>query len=109
MIEIHTGILCDTCKKKFYSLITTEYPLSKEIEGHANCPGCGKHYLYKYEYETNFKCIPTTILGRFFNWVLRTNHCIVEHFTKTESVGTELFPRHCLCGEDILLIQRRTL
>ena len=108
MIEIHTGVQC-TCGQKFYALLTADTPLSQGIEGQTECPKCGKNNTYKYEYSAKFTCIPSSIVGRFFNWVRSEKHCIMDHFTKTESVGIEVFPRRCLCGTEILLTQRRTL
>ena len=108
MIEIHTGIQC-SCGKNFYALLTTDTPLAQGIEGHVECPECGKEHIYKYEYSAKFPCLPASPLARFFNWLRPKAHYIAEHFTKTESPGVEVFPRRCLCGTEILLTQRRIL
>ena len=108
MIEIHTGIQC-SCGQKFYALITIDTALPKEINGTVDCPKCHRVRKYKYEYEGNFKCVPSSLLGRFFNWFKSRQHYISSHFTKTEAVGKEVFPRKCCCGKEILLVQRRVL
>lgn len=102
MIEVHTKLECK-CGKSFHHMMTGDIALASRLRVDALCPFCGELNQAEYEFSAEFPCIKK---WKFWS----KKHFIVDHFTCNEgTLETEIFPRKCFCGKEILLKQRRIL
>ena len=103
MVEIHTQIECKKCHQLFWAVYVNSAALPKSIEKEVECPRCKSKNQYAYEFSGEFPCIPK----RWQFWKKRAHH-IENHFSKNNlGEDIKLFPRHCICGEEVLIMQRR--
>lgn len=110
MITIHTEISCE-CGKQFTVPFWDGTAIPKNLVINKKCPFCGAMNTAKYVFDADFKCIkPITIVGRILRFLgfKEELHYIKDH-SSLNSSQEEYFPRHCACGQEILLRQRRVL
>lgn len=76
----------------------TQLPASLSIT--ATCPFCGNKTDARYEWSSDFKCKKSYM---FWKKHYFSNHSSYNEGTTEE----EYYPRKCVCGEEIILKQRR--
>ena len=100
MIELHTKIVCHKCGKTYHAMHVSSLPLSQDIKESTFCPFCGSRNDYSYHFEADF--------SHRKKWQFWKKHFIANHFSANEGTfDTEIFPRKCACGKEILLRQTR--
>lgn len=98
MINIHTKMFCQ-CGKRFTHVYPDNTAIPRVLTITEKCPFCGALNIAKYEFDANFKCL---VPGEL--------HYIRDHFRiNNGNTYEEYYPRHCVCGEEVLLRQRRVI